>query len=159
MFTAIGNGGIFSSPDGSNWTLRSSELTELAIKITYGNNLFVAVGKYSNKIVTSSDGITWEVKSSDVVNWYGIAYGNNLYVAVGSSPTTIATSTDGITWTKQTNPDGIPVYLLNVLYENNKFIIIGDGKIYTCNFYTELEIKIVELDKRFSRTEPEYIDD
>jgi photosystem II stability/assembly factor-like uncharacterized protein len=159
LFVVVGNGGIFSSYSGSTWTHRSSELKEAAIKITYENNLFVAVGNYGKNIVTSSDGITWEVKSLNLANWYGIAYGNNLYLAVGSSPAIIATSPDGITWTKQTNPDGIPVHLLDVLYENNKFIIIGDGKIYTCNFCTELEIQIIELDKRFSRVEPDYIDD
>jgi uncharacterized protein (DUF934 family) len=159
MFVAVGDGGIYSSPNESNWTLQSSELAEAVIKITYGNNLFVAVGNSSKKVVTSTDGITWEVKSSGVANWYGIAYGNNLYVAVGSSPAVIATSPDGITWTKQTNPDGIPVYLLGVHYENNKFIIRGDGKFYTCHFCTEVEIQIIELDKRFSRVQPNWLDD
>jgi hypothetical protein len=83
---------------------------------------------------------------------------------VRSSFAVIATSPDGITWTKQINPDDISTYLFNVHHstEKNTFIIIGDGKIYTCNFYTfytEVEIQIVELDKRFSRTEPDYFDD
>jgi hypothetical protein len=115
----------------------------------------------SKKIVTSTDGITWTVRSSNVGSWYGIAYGNNLYVAVGSAPAVIVTSPDGISWTKQTNPDGIPVYLLNVFYstEKNMFIIIGDGKFYTCSFCTEVEIRIIVLDKRLSRVEPNYLDD
>jgi hypothetical protein len=61
--------------------------------------LFVAVGSSGKKIVMSTDGITWTVRSSGR-NWYGIAYGNNLFVAVGSSPTTIFTSPDGYNWTK-----------------------------------------------------------
>jgi hypothetical protein len=38
------------------------------------------------------------------------------------------------------------------------FVIVGEGKIYNCNFCTELEIQIIEIDKRLSRGQPDYID-
>jgi hypothetical protein len=60
----------------------------------------VAVG--TNKLIlTSTNGISWTVQSSDITSWNDIAYGNNLYVAVGNSPITILTSPDGYNWTKQ----------------------------------------------------------
>ena len=55
--------------------------------ITYGNNLFVAVG-VSGTILTSPDGITWTSRTSGTNNWLdGITYGNGLFVAVGLNGT------------------------------------------------------------------------
>jgi hypothetical protein len=150
IFVVLENDGIYSSYNGWNWTLRSSEL---ATKIIHGNNSFVAVGNSSKKIVTSSDDITWEVKSSNVANRYTSAYGNNLYVVAGNSPVVIATSPDGYNWTNQTHPLSISVHLLNVLYEKNTFIIIGDENICTCNSCTELEIRLLVLEKRLRSVE------
>jgi hypothetical protein len=152
LFVSVGgNGIIITGSNGSTWTLRSSEL---ATKITYGNNLFVAVGNVSKTIIRSIDGITWEVKSSGVANWLGIAYGNNLFVAVGNNSTTVATSRDGITWTVQTTE--ISSTLTNVFYntEKNKFIIIENGKIHTCNISTLLEIRFLDIERRLCKLEP-----
>jgi hypothetical protein len=64
--------------------------------ITYANKIFVAGGDYGTKI-TSSDGITWEIRVSQTTNnLTKIIYANKIFVIVGSSGT-ILTSSDGIT--------------------------------------------------------------
>jgi ABC-type uncharacterized transport system auxiliary subunit len=72
--------------------------------------------------------------------------------------TTILTSPDSFNWTEQTFSISSSA-LTNIFYstEKNTFIIIGDGKIFTCNFCTISEIRSLEIDKRLSRVEPDYV--
>jgi photosystem II stability/assembly factor-like uncharacterized protein len=59
MFVAVGNSGtILTSPDGSNWTSRTSNTSNLLEGIIYGNGQFIAVGN-NGTILTSTDGATW----------------------------------------------------------------------------------------------------
>ena len=51
--------------------------------------LFVAVSSEGgNRVMTSSDGITWTARSAAGNNdfWYSVTYGNGLFVAVGFRP-------------------------------------------------------------------------
>lgn len=74
--------------------------------VTYGNNLFVAIGP--NRSMTSSDGITWS--SLDLASgtniWSSIVYGNGTYVVVGgySDNFSAMTSSNGIDWTVRSTP-------------------------------------------------------
>ena len=52
----------------------------------------------SGKILTSTEGISWTLTTSETsTNMTGITYGNNIYVATGTSG--IFTSLDGNLWT------------------------------------------------------------
>ena len=69
MFVTVG-GAISSSPDGVNWTVRLSGLSNPLSGVAYGNGTFVAVGS-GGKVLTSSDGINWTViktQIDDVLN-------------------------------------------------------------------------------------------
>ena len=55
---------ILTSPDGLNWTYRTSPKAPL-YTVTYGNGLFVATGK-GNSLITSNDGIEWTLKTISV---------------------------------------------------------------------------------------------
>ena len=96
------------------------------LSVTYGNGMFVAVGK-SGSIVTSTDGITWTKQTSPVSSTLiAVTYGNGMFVAVGESGS-IVTSTDGITWTKQTLKDRS---ILNaVTYGNGMFVAVGENNL------------------------------
>ena len=62
---------------------------------------YVAVGS-SGTILTSSDGISWDNKSSGTsLTLSGVTYGNNKFMTMGSSGTThtILTSSNGTSWT------------------------------------------------------------
>ena len=67
--------------------------------------LWVAGGQPgSSTIYTSTDTITWTIRSSPITGFvYGVAYNGDLWVAVGTTGATIATSPDGITWTARVN--------------------------------------------------------
>jgi hypothetical protein len=77
--------------------------------VAYGNGLFVAVAftGTGNRVMTSTDGITWTIRTSPADNnWYSVTYGNSAFVAVAYTGVgnRVMTSTDGITWTIRTSP-------------------------------------------------------
>ena len=62
---------------------------------------YVAVGN-SGKILTSSDGTSWDNRSSGTsVNLIGVTYGNNKFMTIGKSGNTgtMLTSSNGTSWT------------------------------------------------------------
>jgi len=62
----------------------------------------VTVGQSGN-ILTSSDGTSWDNRTSGTTNnLYGVTYGNGTFVTVGDNGV-ILTSFDGISWTKRTS--------------------------------------------------------
>ena len=86
------------------------------------NTLYVSVGE-SGTILTSSDGTSWDNRTSGTTNHlYGVTYGNGTFVIVGDSGT-ILTSSDGTTWTSRTS--GTSYGLLGVTYGNNTFMSVG----------------------------------
>jgi hypothetical protein len=80
---------IFSSSDGMNWTRRESGLpTKSGLAgITWTGEEFVAAGFYNRMeersvIITSPDGIAWQIRPSLGANLFQVAYGNSRVVAV-----------------------------------------------------------------------------
>ena len=62
---------------------------------------YIAVGN-SGKILTSSDGISWDNRSSGTSdNLIGVTYGNNKFMTIGKSGNTgtMLTSSNGTSWT------------------------------------------------------------
>jgi hypothetical protein len=74
---------ILTSTDGVNWTRRTSGTDNRLLGVTYGNGLFVAVGK-DGTILTSPDGVSWTQRTSpEKRDLLSVAYGNGTFVAVG----------------------------------------------------------------------------
>ena len=113
----------------TTWTSRVSGTTNTLYRISFGNNLYVAVGDLGT-ITTSPDGITWTGRTSGTTSLlYDITYGNSLYVAVGTNGT-ILTSPDGIIWTLRTS--GTTTAFYGVTYGNNQYVAVNTaGTIYT----------------------------
>jgi hypothetical protein len=66
--------------------------------VTYGGGLFVAVAPTGtgNRVMTSTDGSTWTLRSSAADNsWLGVTYGGGLFVAVAYSGTGNRVMTSG----------------------------------------------------------------
>ena len=64
LFVGVGTSGtILSSPEGTNWTSRTSWVTRELKAIAYGNSTFVATGQ-SGTILTSTDGMSWTSRTS-----------------------------------------------------------------------------------------------
>jgi hypothetical protein len=88
-FVAVGNSGtIMTSPMGAVWTTQTSGTTEILRAVTFGNDLFVAVGGVDgNGIVLSSpDGVTWTAHDAGTNNlgFFGVANGDDTFLALSS---------------------------------------------------------------------------
>ena len=118
-----------TSVDGTVWTNQNNVSQNPINGITYGNNIFVAVGDQGT-ILTSSDLESWnEITTTTSYNFKEVAYGKNKFVAVGEWGM-LFVSSDNDSWTKIES--GTTANINNVIYAQNKFIAIGyDGLILT----------------------------
>ncbi|MBD2757681.1 exo-alpha-sialidase [Spirosoma validum] len=144
---------VMTSPDGLTWTQHptayapriENSLDSVPVfgwrGVTYGNGLFVAVGAPQNnptgqlqpeRIMTSPDGVTWTVRTSNNLSfqghyWRSVTYGNGRFVAVAGSKLSAGgramTSTDGITWTVGTTP--ADNQWTSVTYGNGLFVAVS----------------------------------
>jgi uncharacterized repeat protein (TIGR01451 family) len=126
------DGGLYSvivSNAGGSVTNDAGSLTLLATekplyRVTYGNDLFVAVGG-DGTIVTSPDRYAWgEQTSGTATNLFGVAFGNDTFVAVGTGGTVLSSS-DGTNWTSRssTTTDTLGA----VTYGGGQFVAVGEG--------------------------------
>ena len=90
-------GAIMTSPDGINWTQRTSPTTSNLLGLFWDGHQYLAGGDHGT-ILTSPDGIHWtnRVSGSDI-SFYSFSYSGSRYVAVGNDG--ICISTDSVTWT------------------------------------------------------------
>ena len=96
----FGNGLIYTSVDANTWTVRNSGVKVPLNSLTFGNNMFVAVGPNGTILTGSKDGLKWTpVKSAVTDDLWAITFAKNQFVAVGADGTVI-TSSDGYNWTK-----------------------------------------------------------
>lgn len=131
-FVAVNGNNFLTSSDGVFWTIRLSGILHNLVDITYGGDIFVAMGreyiaeesgtKYNSYVLTSPDGITWSQTKFEDVSVQDIVYGNGIFVIVGDNGT-IMTSSDGANWTNR-NVDA-QYDLFNVTYGNEIFLVIG----------------------------------
>lgn len=103
MYVAISDEVVKTSRDGARWETRPLGV-DFRIKypvtihsIAYGNSVFVAVGS-EGFILTSGDGIKWEMKDTPLGDLYSVIWDGEQFWTVGSRGS-MATSTDGRTWT------------------------------------------------------------
>jgi hypothetical protein len=104
-FLAAGQGtnSLASSPDGINWTPRTSPFTTSTNCVAYNGALWVAGGSGTYALAYSSNGIAWTgVSFANLNTVYSVSYGNSLWIAVGTGTGgyTRAQSVDGVNWTQ-----------------------------------------------------------
>jgi len=112
--------------DGTTWTARSATEANFWSSVTFGNGTFVAVSTSgTNRVMTSTDGISWTARSVPASTWTSVTYGNGLFVAVaGFGTDRIMTSPDGVTWT----PRGSSTDSWSgITYGNSVFVAVGSG--------------------------------
>jgi microcystin-dependent protein len=111
-------------PDGfNNVTARTSgNTTQAILALTYGNGLYLYAGA-SGILGTSTDAITWTVRTSGTTSSINtVVYGNGLYVYAGAGGV-LATSTDAITWTARTSGTTSAIFAL--VYNNGLYVYAG----------------------------------
>jgi len=119
--------------DGTTWTARSATEANFWSSVTFGNGTFVAVSTNgTNRVMTSTDGITWTARSVPASTWTSVTYGNGLFVAVaGSGTDRIMTSPDGVTWTPRGSSTDS---WTGITFGNNTFVAVasmGTNRVMT----------------------------
>jgi hypothetical protein len=147
------NGCMLKSSDGANWTFIDPDGNDVfqggvGMSITYSDNsgsLWVASGNsspYGSEtaylISTSTDGLSWTRRTTDLVKVMSVAYGQDvsgspLYVAVGSSENggAFATSPNGVIWTSKAFLHDFMAK--SVAYGNSTWVFGGDNATYDTN--------------------------
>ncbi len=139
LFVAVGGeGAVYTSPDGSTWTNRATNLgpTYACYSIAYGNGRIIVpvisgnTPTFPDRIRYSDDGgLTWQsvnLPAGQNVNG-GAAFGNGLFV-VASPSGQILTSTDGLTWTPRTSGWTQNAARNGTYFGNGLFVVTGgDG--------------------------------
>ena len=112
--------------DGTTWTARNATEANFWQSVTFGNGTFVAVSTNgTNRVMTSSDGISWTARSVPASTWTSVTYGNGVFVAVaGFGTDRIMTSPNGVTWTPRgSSTDG----WAGITFGNGTFVAVGMG--------------------------------
>ena len=140
---------VLTSSDGVNWSaVTSPASTTIWSKVTFGNNLFVAVGKNCTTtcVKVSPDGITWTLRTtpsislSSTIGWTAVTFGNSLFVAVAnttSGTNFVMTSLDGTTWSFAsgastarctTKSSGVAnAKWMGITFSNNLFVAVANN--------------------------------
>lgn len=119
----------FATPDITVWTSHFSDGPGNGWKdIAYGNGVYVAVAQSgeTERVMTSSDGITWTLRTpiDEVLPWHSIVFGAGLFVAV-SLGNDVITSPDGITWTRRSLSSGLD--WRSVTYGGGLFVAVASN--------------------------------
>lgn len=123
VFVVTGGGSIYSSPDGVNWTLRSSPPYTRLDSVIWDpvTAQFVAVGGNAAGpaiAYTSPDGITWTLRTTPVSGSYLDRVVSGVDGIYAKGPQNFLFSADGITWVDRT-PSGITVLSGGLAVKNN----------------------------------------
>ena len=104
-FVAVGWSGFLVSTDGLNWLART-DARQTFNSITFGQGIFVAVGRLG-AIAVSSNGLDWtRLPALNGRSLRNVTYGNGKFICVGEAGT-VQTSTDGYNWVSQTSGTSI----------------------------------------------------
>ena len=143
-FMIVGQNIIRTSEDGNKW-INGNGYSFQYNSITFGNNLFVAVGNAVCAIATSNGAkigltsVTENKPFNDVARsgeWCSVTYGNNLFVAVGLNK--VMYTQDPNVWTSvTTNPEGA---WKSITYGNNLFVVVGTNCVMSSVNGTEWTI-------------------
>jgi hypothetical protein len=140
-YVAVGDQGdagvVYSSANGTDWTLRYTDLNSWGLSLAYSDGQFVGAGGWETAV--SADGTNWTVSflpaqyqlDADAVP-VDMTSGKGLYVETGDGSGNLITSTDGVTWTPRTSSPAPTGHIASVTYGALKFVAVGnnDGSVY-----------------------------
>ena len=130
LYVVAGNHGcVLTSPDGTNWTNRSTPTTKLLSSLAASPDVLVASGD-DGALLVSSDATNWTALNSKTTDWlYRVRYLNGGFVAVGQNGVWL-TSPDGSTWTAPAW--GSSAWLYDVAWLDHAYFAVGaQGKMLT----------------------------
>jgi hypothetical protein len=126
-YVAVGDlaGGLWTSDDGSAWTLRSSPtgLNYLS-GVAYGTDSWVAVGQ-NGRIIRSTNGLVWNTVNSGTSSFLkGVAFAEGQFVVVGGN-SALLQSPDGLAWNPITTTNAAD--LNGIAYGDGILVVVGSN--------------------------------
>jgi hypothetical protein len=117
-------GNVLVSSNGTAWDLHATGSTNALRGLTFGKDVFVAVGNLGTVLV-SANGSIWTTGTTGVTENLGVVlFGAGLFVAGGDSGL-VLTSSDGLSWTNQGKLS--PNALTCMAYGAGRFVIGDSG--------------------------------
>ena len=126
----IGSGyGLWTSPDGSTWTLRFSAFPEVVTKLAFRGSIIVGVSNSGGIYRSSDSGANWtRITTPFSAEFASITANSTTFVAVGEGGA-ILTSPDGVEWTSRNSMTS--EYLIDVAVIGTKIIAVGTNATLT----------------------------
>lgn len=105
--------------------------------VTFGNGIYMAVadgGATAAKIMTSTDGDSWTIRSGTSTNsWGKVCYGNYnnttpTFIAISGDGTNrcMRSTNNGVSWSNSTTTPNNTISWTSVCFGNNRFIAVGN---------------------------------
>lgn len=125
---AVGdNGSVYSTTDGTTWTLQPQPLSIWLRGVAFGNGTFVAVGE-GGYLATSVNGGSWQQRATGTtMNLNRVAWLGDRFIAVGDSGKILASST-GSNWNAITG-SGATKDLFSVAGTGSMYVVGGDQEL------------------------------
>ena len=119
-----GNGTILTSPDGTNWTSRTTPTSAFLMSVAAFPGGLVSVGENGVILTSSNHGSNWTARVSGTTNWLSqVRWLNDRLVAVGQNGC-LLTSTDGTQW--QPNASGTTAWLNAADFVEDAWFVVGN---------------------------------
>lgn len=131
-FVVLGLNSIAYSVCDTTWVSHEISVSD-AMDITYGNGVFVIVGK-AGGTAYSTDLTNWTASAIPVTgnrDWLGVAYGNGRFVAISSDGYS-SYSTDGDTWSDE-HYTGSYYAAKNIVFANGVFVTAFSDTSYSAD--------------------------
>ena len=124
---------ILTSPNGSNWRVRTSGTASKLNNVAYGAGTLVAVGNGGTIVTSSDEGTNWGVQNSTVVaNLNGVSYitnsVTNLFLATGDAGTLVI-SPDGTNWAAPYSTSTAKLICACPTFVTNVYVVGGAGGV------------------------------
>lgn len=145
--TGPGGSVVLTSPNGTTWTRRTIPTANPLQAVCFDGHQLVAVGAHYSgaepglseaAVLTSSDGVNWTLRASDVFDTgiTDVAWNGSAFVAtLGNFG--IITSPDGLSWLPASSVPAPPAslftsFLYSVCWTGENFVAVGDkGTVLT----------------------------
>jgi hypothetical protein len=138
MYVVVGDtGATLTSPDGKNWTDRTST-SHCFNSITWGAENYLAVAERFNwkptvadmfgyyQIFRSDDGIRWDSATEESTHcWQNVRRVNDKFIAIQSGLPILQISLDGSAWTSRSIDTFSCPGPLDVAFGKNNFVTVG----------------------------------
>lgn len=153
ILVAVGDDGILVADQGKAWSRVENLHAKGLTGVSYGNGVFVAVGK-DGTVLTSENGVEWvSVDLGINDNFTSIAFGNGRFAAatelqtrtgnkISVGPYRTTTSSDGFSWTAPVEYKG---NMSSMIWKNGRFWGASASRIYSSSDGVTWKTQLVDL--------------